>query len=565
MKPIEDVLKQQVAKEELTYPDFDHMWTRMEANQPPAAGSRPVQDISLPSLPKEKAPWEKALFIASLSLLVAAVPVYAAIQIDWSRVLHYRSGIQSALTQQLGQPVEQSVTQSGVTMTIHTAIVDDNRTVFLYSLDPGRKTAQHFGFLQMKLTDAQGKDIPGLTMQQQWDEASQRFTGYLETGWTPPSNTLSVHLSLENLQFLQSDKQTLDLDSQTEQLQRFDIQQNGLDQMEVQIIPQGQEQTLVRSALSFTNEEARAWSYPQLHLYTAEGTPVQPSHSGTYGVPDEQGRYTAQDYYLPDDLEQTGLLYQLEYTKEVQRFADHWDFDIALDKRQMGSSTIQQPLSIPLGSDNTDIQLTHIVISPTQIRIRLSESNPDSVLPFTKYDLLADGKALPGYAEISPDTHRHASGTFTLIFERPQGININNDTALILRAQHQIIAHHGDHLSVNLPDITEQRKSLQTRINGFAVNWTYYRQDGHLYIQTESNDVHFGGISQTSIFHNGEQMFGQPLTVNALGDGNNKNIEVYRHFTGSSAKVNILFYTEENPEQITEAAIPLAASAFRQP
>ncbi|WP_017813376.1 DUF4179 domain-containing protein [Paenibacillus shenyangensis] len=565
MKPIEDVVKQQVTKEELTYPDFDHMWAHIEAARHPYPVSTPTQNVSFPFLPKKKAPWKKTLFIASLSLLVAAVPVYAAIQMNWNQVLHDRSGIQSALSQQLGQPIEQSVTHNGVTMTIHTAVVDENRTVFLYSLDPVTRTAQHFGFLQMKLTDAQGKDIPGLTIHQQWDENSQRFTGYLETGWTPPSNTVSVHLSLDNLQFLQSGKQKLSLNSQTEQLQRFDIQQDGMKQMEVQFIRQSHEQTLVRSALSFTNEEVRTWSYPQLRLYTAKGKIVQPSRSGTYGAPDEQGRYTAQDYYLPADLQQKGLSYQLEYSREVQRFADSWDFDIPLDKRKMQGDTIQQPLSIPLESGDTTIRLTHIVISPTQIRLQLNESNPDSVLPFAKYDLMIDGKVLTGYAEILPDTHGDTARSSTLIFERPQGIEISNRTTLMLRAQHGIVSHHGEHLSVTLPDITAQHKSLHTMINGLPVKWTYYRQDGHLYVQTESNDPHFGGISQTSMMQNGEQILGQPLTTNVVGDGNNKSIEVYRQFTDSSAVVDILFYTEEKPDQTVDVTIPLSASNSTQP
>ncbi|ANF94912.1 DUF4179 domain-containing protein [Paenibacillus bovis] len=565
MKPIEDVVKQQVTKEELIYPDFDHMWTHIEADRHPYPVSPSTQDVSLPFLPKKKARWKKTLFITSLSLLIAAVPVYAAIQINWNQVLHDRSGIQSALSQQLGQPIEQSVTHNGVTMTIHTAVVDENRTVFLYSLDPGTRTAQHFGFLQMKLTDAQGKDIPGLTIHQQWDKNSQRFTGYLETGWSPPSNTVSVHLSLSNLQFLQSGKQKLHLNSQTEQLQRFDIQQDGMNQMEVQIIRQSQEQTLVRSALSFTNEEARTWSYPQLRLYTAKGKIVQPSRNGTYGAPDEQGRYTAQDYYLPADLQQKGLSYQLEYNREVQRFAGSWDFDIPLDKRKMQSDTIQQPLSVPLESGDTTIRLTHMVISPTQIRLQLNESNPDSALSFTKYNLIIDGKVLAGYAEILPDTHRDTARSSTLIFERPQGIEISNRTTLILRAQHGIVSHHGEHLSVTLPDITARHKSLHTMINGLPIKWTYYRQDGHLYVQTESSDPHFGGISQTSMMQNGEQILGQPLTINAVGDGNNKSVEVYRQFTASSAVVDILFYTAEKPDQTVDVTIPLSVPNSMQP
>ncbi|WP_458120745.1 DUF4179 domain-containing protein [Paenibacillus sp. Z6-24] len=560
MKSIEDTLKQRIPQEDrLAYPDFDRMWARIETAERADSQPLPTPDRHAPPFRQKRTAWKKSVFIASLSLLIAAVPVYAAIQIDWSRVLHYRGGVESALAQHLGQPVEQSVTEDGVTVTIHTAVVDENRTVFLYSLDPGEHRAKSFGFLQMELTDASGQMIPGLTLHQQWDNDTQRFTGYLETSWTPPSPTSSVHLSLRNLQWLMPGEQPIPVNAQNAYPQQFALQQDGMDQLEVQMIRQGPEQMLVSSAISFTNEEARTWSYPQLSIYTAKGTVIQPIHSGTYGTPDEQGRYTGQDYYLPDDLQQPGLSYRLEYTREAQRLADRWNFDIPLDKRQMESGTIRQPLNLPLESGNSDILLKSMVISPTQIRILLSESPAGNVPPFARYDLHVGDKTLTGYADISSDTHGETVRQSVLIFERPLGMEIDRHTSITLTAQHRIISHHGTDQPVTLSNITEQRQSLRTMIGGFPVVWTYYRQNGHLYVQTESSDSHFGGISQTSIRRSGKQLIGQPLTIHPIGDGNNKAIEVYPDFTDSHAAVDVLFYTEENPDQTADVTLPLSS------
>jgi len=67
------------------------------------------------------------------------------------------------------------------------------------------------------------------------------------------------------------------------------------------------------------------------------------------------------------------------------------------------------------------------------------------------------------------------------------------------------------------------------------------------------------------MMQNGEQILGQPLTTNAVGDGNNKSVEVYRQFTASSAVVDILFYTEEKPDQTVDVTIPLSVSNSTQP
>lgn len=65
--------------------------------------------------------------------------MYAAVHYNWDTMLHGRGGIQAVLAQNLGQKLDQSITKGGVTLKLHTAIVDENRTVILFTLDVGQR------------------------------------------------------------------------------------------------------------------------------------------------------------------------------------------------------------------------------------------------------------------------------------------------------------------------------------------------------------------------------------------------------------------------------------------
>lgn len=160
MNKVEKTLKRKLNNDsKMAYPDFDEMWNRMEQ----AGQTTPVlTDASDSFTPRRHRNWRKIAIAASLSALLVAVPVYAAIHYNWDNLLHGRSGIQTALNQDLGQPLEQSVTRDGVKLTLHTAIVDENRTVILYSLEVGKRADNEFWNVKgVSLKSAAGKAVQG--------------------------------------------------------------------------------------------------------------------------------------------------------------------------------------------------------------------------------------------------------------------------------------------------------------------------------------------------------------------------------------------------------------------
>lgn len=104
--------------------------------------------------------WSKIALVSSFSVLLAAAPVYAAVHYNWDTMLRERGGIQAALAQNLGQKLDQSVTKDGVTLKLHTAIVDENRTVILFTLDVGqRQDSETWRVTEMTLKGTKGEIV----------------------------------------------------------------------------------------------------------------------------------------------------------------------------------------------------------------------------------------------------------------------------------------------------------------------------------------------------------------------------------------------------------------------
>ncbi|MBJ8191120.1 DUF4179 domain-containing protein, partial [Bacillus cereus] len=188
-----------------------------------------LTDTSDSFTPHRHRNWRKIAIAASLSALLVAVPVYAAIHYNWGDLLHGRSGIQTALNQDLGQPLEQSVTRDGVKLTLHTAIVDENRTVILYSLEVGKRADNEFWNVKdVSLKSAAGKSSAGEYSFQQWDEKNQRYNGYFESDWTPQQETENVRLTVDHIELTSVQELDLPLDIKSPQMQTFKLDRNGL-------------------------------------------------------------------------------------------------------------------------------------------------------------------------------------------------------------------------------------------------------------------------------------------------------------------------------------------------
>ncbi|MGF7048021.1 hypothetical protein J2T13_002527 [Paenibacillus sp. DS2015] len=531
---------------DLKYPDFDGMWGSIQNDR----YHSDVDAVTTTQL-RSRYTFRKAVITTSVVVLILATPVYAALHVEWNEILSSRSGIQSALKQGLGQVIEKSVTHDGVILTLHTAIVDDNRTVILYSLDLGDHPNKLWKFSNMTLQDEQGVVIEGQYSSQQWDEQNKRFTGYFETEWTPDREEARVQFIASDLQFLSSVERDILYNPLDDSIQSFDIKQDGIEKVSVESFVQDKNTSVISSAVTYNQPEVKAWAYPWIEVKNGDQT-IYDLGDGVYGTPGEQDEYVSQQFYRQSDLKKEALTYQLNYTREEQRLIKQWDFDLVLDKTQMLTGTFKRNINIPLNYGSDGAALKEMVVTPTQVRIKMSHNGKYLRLPYSQYFLDVNGTRLDGDAWHDND---HVDNETSFRFELPSQVRITEDTTVTWVQKHKVLSHDGGTDPILLKNIGDYRKSTVTKVDGYAVNWTYYTKDGNLYVESESPDRKFGGINQTYRIVDGKRNYGKPVTVNFAGDGKNKSIDVYKDFKGSDAEVYIWMYNIEDPDKVERIEI----------
>ncbi|MDQ0494093.1 DUF4179 domain-containing protein [Paenibacillus brasilensis] len=550
MNNVEKALKHKLNEDSgVAYPDFEDMWNRMEQ-----AGQTAH---TLPEAPKSVTPrrhrnWRKIAIAASLSTLLVAVPVYAAIQYNWDNLLQGRKGIETALAQNLGQPLEQSITRDGVKLTLHTAIVDENRTVILYSLEVGKRAKNEFWNVKgVSLKNAAGTSSEGEYSFQQWDEKNQRYNGYFESDWTPQQETENIRLTVDHIELSSIQEVDLPLDIQSPQIQTFKLDRDGLQAMKVQVFEQGKDKLLLSSAITFNSSIAKKWDNPQIIAYKG-GEPVMSQSGGAFGTPGENGEYTAQQYFKRGDIPKVQTTYKLQYAKIERGIDEPINFDLQLSKKRMESGTIKSVLNTPLENGNPNFMVEQMIVTPTQIRVTIRSKKKFASLPYQKYVLDVNGKTLKGNRWSSPDREPDLN---TIGFERPSDLVITRDTPINFTGKYKVTAHSDDKTPQHLTDISDQKQTLTTHIGGYPVKWTYYKQGMNLFVETESEDARFGGINQTHIGLGEGRILGKPITANFDGDGINKAVDVYKNFKGKEASVYMFYYTTDDPEAETTVAL----------
>ncbi|WP_246627698.1 DUF4179 domain-containing protein [Paenibacillus solanacearum] len=523
---------------QIEYPDFDAMWGRLEQALPgPGDKLQPV-DMNAPKRRRLR----KAAVISVLSAVLVATPVVAALSYNWDPILSYRSGIQSALQQGLGQSIEKSVTQDGAKLTVHTAIVDDNRTVLLYSLKTeGGSEKDSLYFATMQLTDSSGRVIEG-RHSQTWDQGNKAWTGYFETEWTPDGQEADVQFTARKLQAFSSVQRDLAFQPFENKTQSFDIGQDGIGKLTLQPFVQG-DKVMLASAVTFSNPDAQAWAFPRIGVFQGD-TPVKDAATGVFGKPGENGEYTGQQHFAVSDVQEPSVSYKLLYTREERRIDKAWTYDLHLDKKQMLSGTIKRQLNIPAAHADKQMVLKEMIVTPTQIRLKAAHE-PYMRFPFVNYVLEVNGEVLNGGLWYGEGNSKET----TFRFELPPGLRMTEQSPIALIAQYEVIEHRDAKEPIRLKGISEQKQTMTTQVGGYDVTWTYYKQDGNLYVQSESADPSFGGVNQTYMGTGSSRIVGKPVGAGFYGDGNNRAVDMYPNFTGTDAELYIFWYYTDNPSE----------------
>ncbi|MFF2796387.1 DUF4179 domain-containing protein [Lysinibacillus xylanilyticus] len=540
MERIENKVKNQMKESNnVDYPDFDQMWSSIQQDELKVAGGEPVE-----LRPRKR---KRFALVAGLSVALMATPVYAALNYDWSSMLSHREGIQSALEQGLGQTIEQSVTKDGVTLTVHTAFVDENRTFLLYSLKPETsKDVKDIDFEVIGLKDSKGNFIEG-NYGHEWDEKLGEFQGYFETDWVAEGQTTDVEFIMENIRLIDNKKQSISYNPNDPTTQVFPIQKDGLDSVTLQSFEQAEGKVLLKSTVTLTDSELqnRRMDFEAINdadksVKKAE-TPI--SYQGSGAIMSQ--------IFKSDTLREEGTKFQLSYDHILETKESTWSINMNLSKKQLENGSFKQVLDIPMDNVPGGTKIHEMKVTPTQVRLKFTQEEFNRI-PFGDYQLDVGGILLDGYFMTGTDPKEQV-----LRFEM-KGLDAASlaNKPVTLVAKHRIDSFYGDENDnpIHMTDISEKHQTLTSSIAGYPISWTYYMKDNNLYVETLSSDPTFGGVERTYYLDGKEQNLGKPEY--GLDDaGSNKSMHVYKNFDKKELDIFIYSYAINKPNE--ELRIPL--------
>lgn len=546
MERIEENLKKQMkSAKHVSYPDYDRMWSSIQQNELKIAAGEPV-----PLRPRKR---KRIAIITGISVALMATPVYAALNYDWSHLLSYRAGIQTALEQGLGQTIEQSVTKAGITLTVHTAFIDENRTFLLYSLDPGTRAGEQVAFDDIGLKDKDGRTIEG-RYSHQWNEKLGVFQGYFETDWVADGQMANTEFAMENIHFTGEGSQSLNYDPSNSNTQVFPIQKDGIDSVSLQSFDQSDGNVLLRTAITYTDPEMSSKGWVRVEAVNDKGESIKETEPSFNGTPGAAGEFINQQKFESDHLLAKGTAFQLTYDRTLETAKGTWSLNMALSKKQMDNGTFKETLNIPVDQVPGGTKIQEMIVTPTQVRLILIHEEKYTHVPYMEYQLDIGGTLLEGNIWSVQGQHNKTELRFEM-----NGLNAASlaNQPMSLIAKHRVDAYDGDKSPIRLTDISAKHKTITTSIAGYPITWIYYMKENNLYVESSSADPAFGGVNQTYYLDGNDRNYGMPAMTSLFGDDNNKHMDVYENFDKTELEVYISKYATHKRDDVLR--IPLRA------
>ncbi|MGG3839413.1 DUF4179 domain-containing protein [Paenibacillus thiaminolyticus] len=538
------------------YPDFDAMWTRIDvARQEPEAESARRQGRTMFLRGRRLA------VLSAVALVLIATPVLASMSGHWD--FTFRPGVKSALNHGFGQTIDKSVTNSGVTFTVDSAMSDDNGTTLLYSFDPGDEEPLEWRFSEVELRTADGEpvvkvnDVQSMRMNWKkgyyshiWDKENKRYNGFLETPWTFDGTETELQLIVRGLQEYETKRLPLALDLAETGVQTFPVQDGGIESASIQISREAEGKVVLKSLYSYWDEQITNTNLPAI-LVKKDGKLMK--RSGIR-VGLDNGKWAEQEIYQLDDIHQQNIKFELAYMTPGKKIDGEWNLGgLRLNKEKALHASAIRTLDVPVRTTEGEAVVRKLFIRPTGIRVEIEHGSSYSRLPYKGVYLSVGGRKLEGEEWLTDNTGEGSNNLQTYLFEAPPDLRLTADLPMELLLQYEVEERWDYRQPILLSNISGEKQTLTMDVGEYPVKWTYYKQNGDLYVESESSDERFGGINQTFIRQEDRRIPGHILfdwiPGAGLNESLNKRADVYPGFEETEAEMYIFMYLVRHPER----------------
>ncbi|MEK8127474.1 DUF4179 domain-containing protein [Paenibacillus filicis] len=543
-------LRELARKERPELPDFDAMWQRIQTNlETPEKFPRSQRDREARSGLRRRTT-RLLPAAAAISTLLVAAPVVAGMTLGWPELMG-RLGVSTAFNNGFGNPLDITVGSEGVDVTLHGVVTDAKRLDILFSaVVPDMPSYDYVKFTKASLTDGKGKSDELVNLIPT-NASGGKLTGLLETdnGLSWGRNKLS--LTLEGLTFFKYTDTPLP--APTAQLQAGQIIPTGTDYGALSIVSveRNGETVSIRYEVPVSSAEA-SHAHPHLFLtwgdkrISSDYAAVLPTDKENIQLSQANFKLTAREW------EQASL--HFSYLEKIRTIGGHWSASFDVDDSKARMAIYRQKLEVPEAANDSSMKFKELSITPLQIRIDYDDVRMlphDAQYDYETYQLQVGERVISGGRWHDDKTR------WFLRFESPEWYKDWSGVPMKLLLSDLIIRKRSTDQWQPLQQVTEQRQSFETTLDGFQVIFRYYRQGDDLLVESESADERFLGIGQTAIKQDGKWIYPEMDPMPPGGNGSSRRVNKYPGLLANKGKLELSpgFYSYRVPGHTREISI----------
>ncbi|RJG26913.1 hypothetical protein DQX05_02535 [Paenibacillus thiaminolyticus] len=143
-------------------------------------------------------------------------------------------------------------------------------------------------------------------------------------------------------------------------------------------------------------------------------------------------------------------------------------------------------LDVPLRTTDGEAVVRKLFIRPTGIRVEIEHCRAYSRLPYKHVYLSVGGRQLEGEEWLTDNTGEGSNYLQTYLFEAPPDLRLTADLPMELLLQYEVEEIWDDKQPILLSNISDEKQTLTTDVGGYPVKWTYYKQNGDLYVEAKA-------------------------------------------------------------------------------
>ncbi|OAB46973.1 DUF4179 domain-containing protein [Paenibacillus antarcticus] len=483
--------------EENSQPDYDAMWTTIEQK---ALMRKLVIEQKKSTLRRRK--FVPAAIVFSC-FMVIAVPTFAGVAMNWDSLIG-GSNVTTALNNGFGQRYDLSISNEGVTMKLNGVVTDGEKMKMIVSLESNEELSLYDGVAieDTSITDESGRreKVIGYL---HYDKASGKLLGIYETKDELQHLKKKYTLEAENLIFLKNMEVPL-----KSRHQAGDVVLTGSKQYQnihIQSVNQDKNQITVRYNVSASKSD-QGKGNPHLVIKTKnngniQGVPTQLPNEGSDLLIEQVFNLTEEEWHAAE--------LHFNYIEETKRITGKWNFDFKVDGKKASEAIYSRKLqSSTEFQQKTGIALDKLVITPLEIGVNIQKDNTlefpeEGEVSYNTVRLVVGGNEIKGSYYLKGADPKNYQPMY--LFQSPEWYKDWSQVPIKLILQDAVVTKYNSSKNwITLAKPGEKKQSVQLKVEGFNIHFTYYTDGKDLIVESESDSPGFKGVGQSLMRINGK-------------------------------------------------------------